>query len=65
LSDPHDATEDIMELDPSVIGLQPVEDELHYPSQFDNKTEENSDSETMNLQNYDIPSFMRKKRLKR
>lgn len=65
LTDPQNATEDIMELDPSVIGLQPVEDELHYPSQFDDKTEANNDSETMNLQNYDIPSFMRKKRLKR
>lgn len=61
---PQSTSDEIMELDPEVIGLQPIEDELHYPTQFNNKTDEDKDSETMNLQNYDIPSFMRKKRLK-
>lgn len=53
----------VMELDPQEVGLQPVEDELHYPNQFDSPVDPD-DEPKMDLRHLDVPSFMRKKRLK-
>ena len=53
----------IMELDPQEVEMQPVEDELHYPSRFDSPAD-SDDEPKMDLRHLDIPSFLRKKRLK-
>ncbi len=57
--------EEVLELDPDAIGLQKVEDTLHYPDQFDKSTDGKGKSDDqLNPQDYDVPSFMRKKRFK-
>lgn len=62
---PHNqSSDDLLELDPETIGLKPIEDKLHYPDQFDQSAEKNSPTKEMNPRDFDIPSFMRKKRLK-
>jgi cell division protein FtsZ len=63
-----DSTEDeseeqIIELEPDAIEMQPVERELHIPDQYSSTTD-NDGSKEMDPREYDIPSFMRKKRLK-
>ena len=63
-----DSTEDeseeqIIELEPDAIEMQPVERELHIPDQYSSTTD-NDGSKGMDPREYDIPSFMRKKRLK-
>ncbi len=55
--------ESVLELDPETLGMQPVEKNLHYPDQMSSTTESGKQSDDMNPQDYDIPSFMRKKRL--
>jgi len=55
--------ESVLELDPETLGMQPVEKNLHYPDQMSPTTESGKQSDDMNPQDYDIPSFMRKKRL--
>ncbi len=52
------------ELKPEEIGLQAVEDKLHYPSQSHSRQDNNGESD-MDLQNLDFPAFMRNKNLKR
>ncbi|MBU2509913.1 cell division protein FtsZ [bacterium] len=55
--------EDVLELDPEVIGLQPVENTLHYPDQFEKSSGgKRKPDDKLNPQDYDVPSFMRKKR---
>ena len=55
--------EDVLELEPNQISLQEVEKTLHYPDQMDNPQDEGRKSDDkMDPQDYDIPSFMRKKR---
>jgi cell division protein FtsZ len=56
-------SESVLELDPETLGMQPVEKNLHYPDQMSSTTESGKQSDDMNPQDYDIPSFMRKKRL--
>ncbi len=59
------AEKEVLELDPDQVGLQKVEQTLHYPDQLDESTESgNKSSDQMDPQDYDIPSFMRKKRFK-
>lgn len=54
--------EDVLELDPEIVGLKQVEDTLHYPNQMDSHT--GSSANGFNPQEFDVPAFMRKKRLK-
>jgi hypothetical protein len=55
--------EEILELDPNQIGLQKVEHTLHYPDQMDQPSEsKGKPDDPLDPQDYDIPSFMRKKR---
>ncbi len=57
--------EEVLELDPAQIGLQKVEQSLHYPDQLDESQEAgNKSGDQLDPQDYDIPSFMRKKRFK-
>ena len=56
--------ESVLELDPEVLGLQPIENKLHYPDQLSNGEDSSINSPDLEAENYDIPSFMRKKRLK-
>lgn len=56
--------ESVLELDPEVLGLQPIENKLHYPNQLGSSDDSSDSSSDLGSQNYDIPSFMRKKRLK-
>ena len=55
--------ETILELDPDAIEMQPVERELHIPESY-TSTPESGGSKDVDPREYDIPSFMRKKRLK-
>ncbi len=58
-----ESSEEVLELDPETIGLQKVENTLHYPDQLNNATEGSNDpDDKVNPQDYDVPSFMRKKR---
>jgi cell division protein FtsZ len=58
-----DITDDVLELDPEDIGLQKIENSLHYPDQMRNpNVNKNRDLREDSPQDYDIPSFMRKKR---
>ena len=63
-TDSRDSEEDdVLELEPNQISLQEVEKTLHYPDQMDNPQDEGRKSDDkMDPQDYDIPSFMRKKR---
>ena len=61
---PSTPNDDVLELDPNEVGLQKVEDKLHYPSQYNAQTGCKTGSK-MDPQDYDVPSFMRKKRLKK
>lgn len=63
-TDSRDSEEDdVIELEPNQISLQEVEKTLHYPDQMDNPQDEGRKSDDkMDPQDYDIPSFMRKKR---
>lgn len=57
------SSDDVLELDPDTIGLQQVENTLHYPDQLDkSKGDGKKSKDQMNPQDYDVPSFMRKKR---
>ncbi len=57
--------EEILELDPDKIGLKQVESTLHYPDQMNPDSESGDKPDDQGKpQDYDIPSFMRKKRFK-
>ncbi|MCG8332976.1 MAG: cell division protein FtsZ [Proteobacteria bacterium] len=65
LEDTEKKEKEILELDPDQVGLQKVEQTLHYPDQPEESPESgNKSSDQMDPQDYDIPSFMRKKRFK-
>lgn len=60
-----DQGDDVLELDPESIGLKKVENTLHYPDQMEQTSEGDAKSDDqVDPQDYDIPSFMRKKRFK-
>lgn len=54
--------EEVIELDPEVVGLTPVEDTLHYPNQLNSNSR--SSENGFSAKDYSIPTFMRKNRLK-
>ena len=58
-----DANTPVLELGPELIDMQPIENKLHYPDQMSRPEESDKNSGDMNPQDFDIPSFMRKKRL--
>ncbi len=53
----------VLELGPELIDMQPIENKLHYPDQMSRTEENDKNSGDLNPQDFDIPSFMRKKRL--
>lgn len=61
-AEPEPEPEEVLELDPEVVGLTQVEDTLHYPNQMAGGSEASNGG--LDPKNYEIPSFMRKKRLK-
>jgi len=60
-SDP--SADNVLELGPELIDMQPIENKLHYPDQMTRQEEGGGNSNGLTPQDYDIPSFMRKKRL--
>ena len=60
---PDDAETPVLELGPELIDMQPIENKLHYPDQMSGSEESDKKSGDLNPQDFDIPSFMRKKRL--
>ena len=53
--------EEIIELDPDVIGLKTIENNLYFPDQL-NQEKEVGTAPKMRTEDYDVPAFMRKKR---
>jgi len=60
---PDGADAPVLELGPELIDMQPIENKLHYPDQMSRPEESDKNSGDLNPQDFDIPSFMRKKRL--
>ena len=56
--------DEVLELDPNVIGLKTIENNLYYPDQ-QNSERENEKGKKMRVEDYEVPSFMRKSRLQR
>ncbi len=55
--------ENVLELDPETLGMQPVEKDLYRPDQMSQSEESGKKADGITPTDYDIPSFMRKKRL--
>ena len=57
--------EEVIELDPSEVGMKAIETKLHYPEQLDSSRGEGftSDGAVNKGEDFDVPSFMRKQRL--
>lgn len=60
---PETAPANVLELGPELIDMQPIENKLHYPDQMSQPGDKDKNTDDMNPQDFDIPSFMRKKRL--
>ncbi|NQU65911.1 MAG: cell division protein FtsZ, partial [SAR324 cluster bacterium] len=60
---PESSNTKILELGSELIDMQPIENKLHYPNQSARPGDSNKKTGDMNPQDFDIPSFMRKKRL--
>lgn len=56
-------SDNVLELDPETLGMQPVEKDLYRPDQLSQTEESGKKSDGITPTDYDIPSFMRKKRL--
>lgn len=53
----------VLELDPNELGMKRVEDTLYRPDQMSNPKDSKKQNDDITPTDYDIPSFMRKKRL--
>ncbi|MCP4754024.1 MAG: cell division protein FtsZ [Proteobacteria bacterium] len=53
----------VLELDPDTMGMQPVENKLYDPGSAGTTEGIGGDSEKMNPQDYEVPTFMRRRRL--
>lgn len=62
-SDQEENAQTILELDPNEVGMKPVEKDLYRPDQMNKPEEGGKQSDDITPTDYDIPSFMRKKRL--